>query len=355
MKTKNSNKIAIACLSLDLVQDGSVTPKQVPTAIQLTPAGRFRAVDGRPHDAKDGWLINADIAASLIQDTSALKNDLLIDYEHQTLNKEKNGQPAPAAAWFKKMEWREGSGLWAVDVKWTSQAKEAILNGEYRYLSPVFSYEPKTGRLLNIDMAAITNSPGLDGMQSLATLTQKQFNQLSNHQSKPTKEKPMKKLLKLLGLSKDATEDEAVAALTALQAAAATAETNIAALTAQVEADPDPAKFVPIEVMKDLQAQVATLTAQTNEGRVEGVVDEALKNGLLTPAQKQWAINLGKSNLVSLTEYISGQAPIAAFNGTQADDADQGKGEQQAALTKVDESVMAMFGNTPDDLAKYAG
>lgn len=355
MKTKHSNKIAIACLSLDLVQDGSVTPKQVPTEIQLTPAGRFRAVDGRPHDAPDGWLIDADIAATLIQNTLSLKNDIVIDYEHQTLNKERNGQPAPAAAWFKKLEWREGSGLWAIDVKWTPQAEKAILNGEYRYLSPVFSYEPKTGRLLNIAMAAITNSPGLDGMQSLASLTQKQFNQLSNPQPKPTKEKPMKKLLKLLGLPKDATEDEAVAALTAFQAAAAASETNVATLTAQVEADPDPAKYVPIEVMKDLQAQVAALTTKTNEGRVEGVVDEALKNGFLTPAQKDWALNLGKSNFVALTEYISGQAPIAAFTGTQADDADAGKGDPQAALTKVDESVMAMFGNTPEDLAKYAG
>jgi len=354
MKTKNSNKIAIACLSLGLVQDGSLTPKQVPTEIQLTPAGRFRSVDGRPHDAKEGWLIDADIAATLIKNAAALKNDIVIDYEHQTLNKERNGQPAPAAAWFKKMEWRDGSGLWAVDVKWTARAKKAILNGEYRYLSPVAAYEPKTGRLLNVAMAAITNSPGLDGMQSLATLTQKQFDQLSNHQPKPIKEKPMKKLLKLLGLPKDATEDEAVAALTALQSTATKSEAKIAALTVQVEADPDPAKFVPIEVMKDLQAQAAILTAQANEGRVEGVVDEALKNGLLIPAQKEWATSLGKSNFVALTKYISGQAPIAAFTGIQAD-ADPGKGDQQAALTKVDESVMAMFGNTPDDLAKYAG
>ncbi len=89
--------------------------------IQLLPAGEFAARDGRP--GKGGkWKIDAAIAAALIALAEARTTPFVLDYEHQTLHAERNGQPAPAAGWFKTLEWREGKGLYATDVQWTERA-----------------------------------------------------------------------------------------------------------------------------------------------------------------------------------------------------------------------------------------
>jgi phage I-like protein len=77
----------------------------------------------------------------LIAAADARQTPYVIDYEHQTLRSAKNGLPAPASGWFKKLEWREGVGLFAVDVEWTDAAAAAIDAGEYRFISPVFLYD----------------------------------------------------------------------------------------------------------------------------------------------------------------------------------------------------------------------
>lgn len=135
--------------------------------VQLLPAGEFRATDGRPANLP-AWKINAAIAARIIGIASRAANDIVIDYEHQTILATKNGQPAPAAGWFKQMEWREGVGLFATDVRWTPRAAAMIRAREYRYFSPTFSFDPATGEVTKILHAGLTNSPALDGMASVA-------------------------------------------------------------------------------------------------------------------------------------------------------------------------------------------
>lgn len=135
--------------------------------IRLIPDGLFRTNDGRPAGLP-GWLLTASKAAAIIQAATAQANDFVIDYEHQTMQATKNGQPAPAAGWFKRMEWRGGEGLFAVDVRWTARAQAMIITGEYRYISPVFSFDPKTGEVTQLFSAAITNTPALDGLTDIA-------------------------------------------------------------------------------------------------------------------------------------------------------------------------------------------
>lgn len=136
---------------------------------RILPAGVFRAKNGRPAHLP-GWKINAEIARRVIA-ASASVDDLVIDYEHQTINAEKNGQPAPAAGWFKRMVWREGAGLFAVDVRWTDKAKAMIADGEYRYISPVFPYDATSGEVQKIIGLGLTNNPALPGLANLAALS----------------------------------------------------------------------------------------------------------------------------------------------------------------------------------------
>lgn len=133
---------------------------------RILPAGIFRAKDGRPSGIP-GWKMDATIAARLIANT-ANGDDLSIDYEHQTILAHTNGQPAPAAGWFRQMVWREGQGLFAVDVKWTDKAKAMIAAGEYRYISPVFNYSAVTGEVTRLAGLGLTNNPALMGLTDLS-------------------------------------------------------------------------------------------------------------------------------------------------------------------------------------------
>lgn len=134
--------------------------------IRILPSGVFRSNDGRPAGLP-GWKIDAALAAQIIAETAS-RDDLVIDFEHQTQLARQNGQPAPAAGWFKRLVWREGKGLFAVDVKWTDKAKAMLAAGEYRYISPVFSFSAVTGQVERLFGAGLTNNPGLTGLTDLA-------------------------------------------------------------------------------------------------------------------------------------------------------------------------------------------
>lgn len=348
---KKTLSISICALSLAI----SPVNNRAPQKIQLTPAGHFSASDGRPFEIPGhSWFIDADIASLVIANTYKTNNKLVIDYEHQTLLKEKNGQPAPAAGWFKDLEWRD-NGLWAVNVEWTPKAEQMILNGEYLYISPVFEYNAKTGDVLRMRMAAITNSPGVDGMANLASLTSDELTNLFDQTYSEEEQSMLKALLNKMGLKEDVTEEQAIAALTQLQSQAedkdgklTEAEGKVVALTSQVEA-PDPAKWVSVTVMQDLQTQVAALSAVQAKDNVEHTVDKAIKEGKLLPAQRDWAVTLGASNVVALTQYLETAKPIVALNHQQADSNQKPPKEGVVALTDEELSIATAFGKSPQE------
>lgn len=136
-------------------------------AVRILPAGTFRAHDGRPVGVA-GWRIDAAIAAALVATRAPGSTDYMIDYEHQSLNSVQNGKPSPAAGWFKRLEWREGDGLYMADITWTDGARAMIAAMEYRHISPVFSFDPNSGVVTRIISVAMTNTPALNGLSDLA-------------------------------------------------------------------------------------------------------------------------------------------------------------------------------------------
>lgn len=334
---KRSHTALVAALSV------SLTAGAAPSEVRLLPAGRFAATDGsgRPEGIPGGWLLDDAAAAQLIAAASGRISDYVTDYEHQTLHKEANGQPAPAAGWYKKLEWRPGDGLYAVDVRWTARAAAMIAAGEYRYFSPVFSYGPD-GRVLALGPAALTNTPGLDGLTDLSRAA------LSAYFSQEAT--PMKALLLALGLPETATESEALAALSALRAS------HTAALTAA--AVPDVTKYAPIATLSAVQGELATanaklaaLTAEKQVADVEAVVTEALAAGKLTPATKDWATGLGKTDLAALKAFIAA-APVVVKPGETQSGGQGGSGTGTAALTAEQLKVCTQLAISPDDFAK---
>lgn len=147
---------------------------------RLMPAGMFTASDGRPYGLP-GWFLNREAALTIIRLAAARVSDFVIDYEHQSLNTQKNGQPAPAAGWFKRLDWREGDGLYVTDARWTARAAQMISAREYRFISPVFHYDP-AGRVLDVINAALTNNPALDGLTELAAASRQIDSNASNEE-----------------------------------------------------------------------------------------------------------------------------------------------------------------------------
>lgn len=297
----------------------------VPEAFRLIPAGEFRAPDGRPAEVAQWEMTDAD-GRRIVAEFAARHNDGYIDYEHATLLAKKTGQPAPAAGWYAALEWRPGDGLWATGVQWVAAAAALIRERAYRYISPLFSYDVTTGRVLQLLGASLTNDPGLDGLTDLAALAAQLFQPL-------TKEPPkmaFPKLFAALALAATATDDEAFAAVETLK-------TQCAALSARIEAPPDPSKYVPIGTLAALQAdharvqgELAALNGQAHRAKVEAEITAARAAGKLAPALEAWARKLGESNLAALTAYLK-DAPVVAAPGSTQTGGKTPEGAQQSA------------------------
>lgn len=314
----------------------------------LIPDGDFRAADGsgRPEEVP-AWRNSAEIAARVIARAQRRTARMVVDYEHQTLKAEELGEAAPASGWIDRASLRYEPGVGILGaIDWTPRAAQMIAGGEYAYLSPVFLYSPDDGEVLLLRHVALTNDPALDLPQ--VALRAEPGIDFSTEEEPPMT--LLQQLLASLGLAKETSEADALTAVAALKAKADQVDglnAKVAALSSQA---PDPAKFVAVETMASLQAEVAALTSQINGDKVTQVVEAALTAGKLLPAQKDWALGLGKANLAALTEYVEKTPAIAALGGMQTDGKDLGKGAT-VALSADEQKVAAQLGLTAEQFA----
>ncbi|MBN4063478.1 phage protease [Cardiobacterium sp. AH-315-I02] len=340
-KPNHAASIAVAACTFSLTATGE---------IQLTPAGNFSARDGRPYGI-DAWVVTDETAKPVLAALAAHKDRIVIDYEHQTLYSDKNGQPAPAAGWFNGSDvvYRSGQGFF-VTPEWTAAAKTHIEKGEYKYFSPVIKYNKKTGQLLDIVMGALTNYAAIDGMAEIEFLAAAKFdfsqgNPLNNNPANNQQENPMDEKLKtLLGLEKDASDEDVLAALKAVLTKAEASDNAIAAAKAETPSDT-------LDAMKVLQTQLAALKTQINDNEVADLVDVALSDGRLLADQEVWATNLGQSDLVSLKSYLAATQPIAALKGSQTN-GKQPAGSETETLDDAALAVCKQMGIDPADYKK---
>lgn len=312
--TQKSQNRAFAALKLAITD---LSGKE----IQLTPAGEFAAVDGRPANIPGctckNFVMDADSAAGVIASMAKRKDATVIDFNHQTQLSEFNGQPAPAAGWYRTVEWREGEGLFAIDVKWTAQAAAMIASEQYKYISPVLSFNKATGRIANVWMAALVNNAGLEGMQEVtlaAMSAMPDFYEEIEEEDHPMKLTPEQ--LAELGLPATATPAEVLAKFAALQKSELDAKAALAAKPQPVQ--PDPAQFVPMAAFTEAMAKLSALTAGVTADKVDAVVKLAVQQGqLVGDASIAWATELGKKDLAALQSFVAAQPKIAALSGNQ--------------------------------------
>jgi phage I-like protein len=293
------------------IADG--TPLVPGEPIQLTPDGTFRARDGRPAGLA-GWRLDAPIAERLRARLAERGNPIVIDYEHQTLNAEANGAPAPAAGWIDPagIEYRPGAGLFAAP-RWTERAAGMIAAREIAFVSPVLLYDPASGDVVDIHSAGLTNTPAVHGMRPLAALAERLG--LSTHHPEDT---PMDlaAVRSLLGLPDDADEAAILQAITELKGEA----DEVASLTEQIAAlkqtaTPDPKEWVPAAVHAEAIAALKAATATADAGALDTLIEQGMAAGKI-PGQStaEWLRGQG---MAAAREYLKDAPGIAALKSTQ--------------------------------------
>lgn len=316
-----------ACCVAALVFELTVGPDGVTNEAHLLPPGPFRAVDGRPKDCT-AWRLDYAIAESLIARMRAKANDTLIDFEHQSLRTETNGKRVEAAGWFRDMEWRDGKGLYAINVQWVGDTAALIKDKKLRYVSAVFLYSYGSGEVLEIVSVALTNTPAVDGLDALADLARKFSTTHPEDAHMATEEQ-----LAALTQQRD-TLNTQLAALTAERDGL---KTSTAALTAEVTT-------LKAKVEAEEKARVeAALVAE--KAKHAELVSAALSDGRLTPAEKGFAEKLP---LASLTEMLEVRKPLNLAGGRQGGGSDAGNN----GLSTEELAMCTRMGVSPEDYAK---
>ena len=282
--------------------------------------------------------------------------DMMADYDHQseyaTLG---TGNQAPASGWIEGGKIRADDDGIHVVVDWTPTAEAALASREYRYVSPNFRVNRQTREITRLVNIGLTNSPNLDlpalahqqnggastgedtDMTKIAILAGSLASALAIPAAGMDEAKVLAAIDKLKA-DKDGAETALASVRTELQLGAdAGTETVLAAVKSAKEAgEPDPAKYVPVSALKDVQTQLATL----NEDRVTAAVDGAIEAGKLTPGQRDWALKLGKKDMGELNSFL-GAAP--AFDGGRPVITDA-NGQRVEQLTDEEKAVCSSMG-----------
>jgi phage I-like protein len=304
----------------------------VPEEIQVIPYGIDQQTPKGP------FTCDEESERAVLANFEAQKNDMVIDYEHQTLN----GVVAPAAAWIKKNKLigKGKEGIWAAP-EWTDRAKQYIANKEYRYVSPVVLLRPSDRKVMMLVNVALTNQPNIDGM---VPLVNKAEFLLSN--DKNTKEdETMKELLKLLGLAEGASEADAIAAVNKLKMPTAiVANKGVLTALGLAETATDAEITGTIMAMKQSHTQVGTVSQELSQLKDKLVKKDAaelvalaMKEGKITPAQKEWADAYAERDIEGFKVFVA-KAPVVVVMGKVVGDEKPAEGaldETQTMINKM--------------------
>ena len=228
----------------------------------LLPAGRL---DTRPHDGREPW--NNPDAAAVVAATRALGGELPIDYEHQGELSRSNGQPAPAAGWIKGV-YAEAGAVWA-EVEWNARAAAMIEAKEYRFVSPLFTFNEQTRDVTAVLGAALTNDP------ALVALSGRALARAGNNRSEDDMD--LAQLRATLKLQPGATLEQINGAVAAQQ-----------------------------QELETLRGERAT-----------AAVDRACREGRLAPAQRDWGIAYARRDPDGFQEYLRTAPPVAGVDLTR--------------------------------------
>lgn len=292
---------------------------------ELIPApnaeGRVQGVDGR-------WWRMPDAKAV----ASRFKLALPVDVNHASeLSAPKGGQ-SPAYGWIEALEVRDGA-VWG-RVEWTPAGRNAVDAREYRYLSPVFTFDPKTRAIQRLTSVALVNEPNFPLALNRAG------------DSAPQQETPAvdEAIAKALNLAEKASVEDAITAINALR-----------------NAQPPMEQFVPraqydtaINRAQASETRLREIETARQQAAIDAEVDGAVKAGKITPASVDYykAQCATDGGLERFKAFAAAQPVIAAPTNLDTRTPD-GAGEK--SLNAATQTVAGLMGVSLDDIKKFGG
>lgn len=335
---KQVNEMNVAWIEASELPSGD----QAPTWIMILPAGTVTLRDQRRSPIAGG---RQDLERIVAATQERLGNvQMVVDYDHAASRILQTGQPAKAAGWVQQIEAR-ADGIYA-QVEWTPAAQAAIKDREYRYVSPTFLIDKKSGQVRTIRNVALVNEPAID-MEPIAASLQ------------PDNGDTMDKIAEALGLKADASKEDVLTALNARLATStaicaalglkpdAQEEQIEAAVTALKSDDIDPTKYVPVAQFKTVMDELKGIKTDLASDRAEAQVEAAITSGKLAPAAKDWGLALAKTDPKAFADFVE-VAPTL----TEPQLGGKKREAVEAALDETDRAVMAQLGLSEEDMLK---
>ena len=311
---------------------------ELPEWIRIVPIGAF------PNHHNGAHEVTAEHLDEMLTNYERRSTDVLFDFDHNSIL---NGD-TKAAGWGTELEVRD-DGLYMRQPDWTDAGLAAINGREYRYLSPVYvlESEDKDGNEAGawLHSVALTNQPYMDegeidpigngkpspGDDDVADPdgeedpTETQDDDSTDDPStaddpSSMNERERKRLIALLDLEDEATEEEINEAYEARQedqdgdgepgeAGDEPGDGDEGAPEGAEGGEPDE---------EDVDAKVnaaveAALAKRDEEGRAKALVDSAVGKGKITPAQKQVWLNSARTDFESTKKQLDEIAPGSAM------------------------------------------
>lgn len=155
---------------------------------------------------------------------SEFESEVLVDFDHEA----ETGGSTAAAGWLQALAIDEELGL-VGEIKFTDSGAEAVTARRMRYLSPCWEID-SDGRPSKLISVGLTNKPNIP----VACMLNRADSVLTSNSVEQHEDKTMDRIIALLGLAPEATEDDVISAITSLQDAVAKAAEE--ALNSEAEA-----------------------------------------------------------------------------------------------------------------------
>ncbi len=330
-KKTAANQGGIERIILPVALNFQVGESGLPERVDLVPAGlKITGVDGR------SW--NNPSPPGVVEWLEQRGHDLVLDFEHSSELKAPKGEPAPAAAWLHEYRVEPDGRVTAAIKTWTPAGEAAVLNREYRYISPALRVSRHTGVILGVDSVGLTNKPNLVAITAL------------NHEQQEDTTM-LKKIFKALGLPEDASEETALNAVAKLHTDVQTALNSAAT--------PSLDKFVPradyetaLNRAATAEAKVAQVDKDKLEGEIETAINQALLDGKIAPASKDFYVATcrAEGGLEQFKKFVASAPKIVADSGLSGK---KPEGEK-TALNAQEKDIIDKMGITEEEYLKTA-
>ncbi|NOT00613.1 MAG: hypothetical protein HOP29_08300 [Phycisphaerales bacterium] len=137
----------------------------------LQKVGTYLVIPTKPDGSVIGdhgtFHLDAEGGAAIEEEFTRRGNDMLVDFEHQSIPKHARADGlSPAAGWIKALKFVAGKGMVA-RIEWAGDVADMLRAKVYRYLSPVF-YTDQREHVVGLKNVALTNQPAIHGFPPLA-------------------------------------------------------------------------------------------------------------------------------------------------------------------------------------------